>query len=89
MSIGTMTELGWADAARVPIIVVMESSSNPHDSPLVRELATYLVEDLESGISVARCFFNAPMAVKPVSEKPLEPRLIDNHGQQVTFVRSF
>lgn len=33
---------------------------NPHDSVYVRGLATYLVQDLGSGVAVARCFFNAP-----------------------------
>ena len=60
VSIGTMTELGWADASRKPVIVCMEANgSNPHDSIHVRGLATYLVQDLDSGIAVARCFFNA------------------------------
>lgn len=61
VSIGTMTELGWGDAARIPIIVVMEASGNPHDSIYLRELSTYLVHDLDSGIAIARCFFNAPV----------------------------
>ena len=60
VSIGTMVELAWADAHRRPIIVCMEAKGNPHDSIYVRGLATYLVQDLESGIAVARSFFNAP-----------------------------
>lgn len=60
VSIGTMVELAWADACRKPVIVCMEAKGNPHDSLYARGLATYLVQDLDSGISVARCFFNAP-----------------------------
>ena len=59
-----MCELAWFDASRKPVIVCMETNGNPHDSIHVRELAVYLVEDLDSGIAVARCFFNAPV-VKP------------------------
>ena len=60
VSIGTTVELALADASRKPVIVCMEASGNPHDSIHVRGLATYLVEDLDSGIAVARCFFNVP-----------------------------
>ena len=61
VSIGTMVELAWADAARRPITVCMETKGSPHDSTYVRGLATYLVQDLDSGIAVARCYFNAPV----------------------------
>ena len=88
VSIGTMTELGWADWARIPIIVCMEAKGNPHDSIYVRELATYLVHDLDFGIAIARCFFNAP--VKPPVEKPkLKTGDFDHEGKFVTFARSF
>jgi hypothetical protein len=36
------------------------AGGNPHDSIYVRDLASYLVHDLESGIAIARVFFNAP-----------------------------
>ena len=61
VSIGTTVELAWADAQRVPVIVRMEATGNPHDSVHVRGLATYLVNSLDEGIAVARCFFNAPV----------------------------
>ena len=68
VSIGTMVELAWADASRKPVIVCIEKDGNPHDSPHVRGLATYIVEDLDSGIAVARCLFNSP-AKKPKKVK--------------------
>ena len=46
ISIGTMAELGWADAYRKPIVLVMEPEGNPHDHAFVREIAGWRVEDL-------------------------------------------
>ena len=37
VSIWTMIEIGWADAHRTPIILVMERSANVHDHPMVRD----------------------------------------------------
>lgn len=53
VSIGTMVELGWADAHRVPIVVVMEESGNPHDHAFVRELAGWRVTNLQDALTVA------------------------------------
>jgi hypothetical protein len=61
VSIGTTVELAWAYASRKPVIVCMKATGNPHDSLHVRGLATYLVQDLDSAIAVARCFFNSPI----------------------------
>ena len=58
VSIGTMIELGWADAFRKPIILVMEKAivskidgvvkqANIHEHAFVSQLAAYRVETLE------------------------------------------
>jgi nucleoside 2-deoxyribosyltransferase len=54
ISIGTMIEVGWADALGIPIILVMESSVcvNLHDHPIVREAAGWQVETLDDAIMV-------------------------------------
>ena len=54
VSIGTMVELGWADAARVPVIGVIESSGNIHDHIFVSQLIGFRVETLDEGLSVAK-----------------------------------
>lgn len=61
---GPMVELAWADASRKPVIICMEAKGNPHDGLHVRGLATYIVNSLDEGIDVARCFFNAPEAMQ-------------------------
>lgn len=50
VSIGTMIELGWADGARKPIVLVMEDTGNPHDHAMVRELANFRVLTLAEGL---------------------------------------
>jgi nucleoside 2-deoxyribosyltransferase len=51
VSIGTMIELGWADAHRVPIVIVMEPS-NMHNHAMVNEVAGFIVPTLEEGIAL-------------------------------------
>lgn len=52
VSIGTMVELGWADAARVPVVLVMEPSGNPHEHAFVRQLCGYRVETLDEALDL-------------------------------------
>jgi nucleoside 2-deoxyribosyltransferase len=53
-SVGTCIELGWADAARVPIIVVIEDDGkdvgNPHDHLMAMGVAGYRVSTLEEAV---------------------------------------
>ncbi len=58
VSIGTMIEFGWADAARKPIITIMEKNGNPHDHAFVRELTGFRVESLDEGLYVAKSILN-------------------------------
>lgn len=53
VSIGTVMELGWADAARNPIVLVMESG-NLHDHAMVREVSGFIASSLEEGLAVVK-----------------------------------
>lgn len=55
VSIGTMIEVGWADAARVPICLVMEKD-NVHDHGMVIECASWQVETLEEAVDISAKF---------------------------------
>jgi nucleoside 2-deoxyribosyltransferase len=50
VSIGTMVELGWADASRVPVMLIMEQDSNLHDHAMVREIAAWRVDSLDEAL---------------------------------------
>jgi nucleoside 2-deoxyribosyltransferase len=52
VSKGTMIEIGWADALRKPIIVVMEDSGNVHDHPMLRDNALYIVNNLDEAVKL-------------------------------------
>jgi len=54
VSIGTMIELGWADAARNPVITVIEQEGNIHDHSMMREITGFRVNTLEEGLNVAK-----------------------------------
>lgn len=59
-SIGTVMEVAWADAWRKPIVLCMEAG-NPHDHSMVRGVQPFIVEDLDSGIVIARAIlFSEP-----------------------------
>jgi hypothetical protein len=51
VSIGTMIELGWADMARVPIVIVMEPD-NIHQHCIVQAVAGYIVGTLGEGVEM-------------------------------------
>lgn len=51
VSIGTVIEIGWADAFRKPVVLVMEKGRlNIHEHDMVSEMAGFWVETLEEGI---------------------------------------
>ena|SRR5579862_8554531 len=53
VSIGTMVEIGWADAFHKPVVLCMEgaeSRSNLHEHGFVRELTQYHNTDLDTAI---------------------------------------
>jgi nucleoside 2-deoxyribosyltransferase len=51
-SLGSMIELGWADAWRKPIITVM-GASNCHWHPMVKELSSFIVHGLTDAVEIA------------------------------------
>lgn len=53
VSIGTVLEIAWADANRIPIILVMEKAGNPHEHPMISELAGFRVTTLDEAIDIA------------------------------------
>lgn len=53
VSIGTMIEAGWADAARVPLVVAMEAD-NVHRHAMLNEVAGFIVPTLEEAVAVVK-----------------------------------
>jgi hypothetical protein len=52
VSIGTIMEMAWADAWRIPIILAMEKG-NIHDHAFVRQAAGFIAGDLDEAIWTA------------------------------------
>jgi hypothetical protein len=48
-SIGSIGELFWANAFRVPIVVVREPAGNVHDHAMVNAIASVVTHSLEDG----------------------------------------
>lgn len=49
ISVGSVMELGWADAARKPVVAVMERG-NVHEHPMVLESVSWRVETLDEAL---------------------------------------
>lgn len=55
VSIGSVLEIAWADAARVPVVLVMEKDgSNVHSHGMISEVCGFHVETLEEAIHVVK-----------------------------------
>lgn len=54
LSVGTAVELGWADAFRVPVVLVADISdaSNPFSHAFFKEIPGYIVKTLEEGLAI-------------------------------------
>lgn len=54
-SFGSVIEIAWADTLRIPVMVIMEKD-NLHKHPFLLELASWVVDDLETGINIVENF---------------------------------
>lgn len=57
VSIGTMIEAGWADSARVPLVLVIDGKANPHYHAMLTQIAGYVVETLPQAVHVLKTIF--------------------------------
>src|SRR5271154_64315 len=64
VSLGTMIELGWADAARRPAILVMEKTGNLHEHPMVRQTTQFRVDNLKDAAAIANIILLSGQARK-------------------------
>lgn len=54
VSIGTCIELGWADAYRVPSVLVIDRKNNPHDYPMIREFCGWRTDNLDQAVDIVK-----------------------------------
>lgn len=54
VSIGTVMEIAWAYANKTPVVCIMESESNIHDHPMIREAIGFRVETVEQAIETVK-----------------------------------
>jgi len=53
ISVGSMIELGWADAMRIPIVMVMEEG-NIHEHAMVEDMLDFRAYSIDEGIDITR-----------------------------------
>jgi nucleoside 2-deoxyribosyltransferase len=61
-SIGTIIEIGWADAVRKPIILVIEDENNVHDYPMIRQAATFRTPSIDIACRIANSLLSDELA---------------------------
>jgi len=54
VSIGTCMEIAWADAHRIPVVLVMEKTGNPHEHAMIRDCISFRVESLTEAVEIVR-----------------------------------
>ena len=54
VSIGTMVEVGWADAWRKPIVIVQDEGPGFYDHEFIKEIAGYIVYSLDDALEIVR-----------------------------------
>jgi Nucleoside 2-deoxyribosyltransferase len=53
-SLGTVMEMAWAYGNRIPLVVAMEATGNPHEHPMIAEAIGFRVTSLEDALTVAK-----------------------------------
>jgi nucleoside 2-deoxyribosyltransferase len=53
-SLGTVMEMAWAYQARIPLVVAMENSGNPHEHPMLDEAFGFRCSSLEDAVFVVK-----------------------------------
>jgi nucleoside 2-deoxyribosyltransferase len=54
VSIGTCMEIAWADANRIPSVIVMEPEDNLHDHAMINECTGFRVSTIREGIEIVK-----------------------------------
>lgn len=62
ISIGSVIELGWADAFRKPIIMVAEESNIMRNHPMSKHICAFQTDDLEIAIEVTNIILSDSFA---------------------------
>ena len=57
-SVGTIMEIAWADAARVPVVAVIPTESEYIKHPILTQCCAYIVQDLDEAINIVKVLLN-------------------------------
>ncbi|MGZ5095552.1 MAG: hypothetical protein ACXWCH_30925, partial [Burkholderiales bacterium] len=58
VSIGTVMEIAWADAKRIPIVVAMEPQGNPHEHMMIAEAIGFRVPTLDEALHIVKAIID-------------------------------
>ena len=59
VSVGSMIEIGWANANDIPIVLIMEDEGNCHDHAFVRECCAFRTPRISEGVEIVKAILEA------------------------------
>lgn len=54
VSIGTCMEIAWADAKRIPIVLVIDQKDNLHDHAMIRDCISFRASNIKDGVDIVK-----------------------------------
>jgi nucleoside 2-deoxyribosyltransferase len=54
VSIGSMVEVGWANANNIPIVLIIEPEGNPHEHAFVTECCQFRTTSIWDGVQIVK-----------------------------------
>lgn len=62
VSVGTVMEVAWSDLKRIPIVVAIEASGNPHEHMMLSEAYGYRVTSLDEALHIVKLVLDVKAA---------------------------
>ncbi|MCI0557562.1 MAG: nucleoside 2-deoxyribosyltransferase domain-containing protein [Nitrososphaera sp.] len=59
VSIGSMIEVGWANANDIPIVLIMEDEGNCHEHAFVRESCAFRTPHVSEGVQIVKAILGS------------------------------
>lgn len=70
VSIGTVMEIAWADAHRIPIVCAIEEKGNVHEHMMIREALGFRVPTLEEALNVVKAILQPNVPEEQLTALP-------------------
>lgn len=70
VSVGTVMEIAWADLKRIPIVVAIEATGNPHEHMMLSEAYGYRVPSLQEALHITKLILDVTAIPSTYGDQP-------------------